>query len=74
MVVMEDFGIEMADGDVGGEYDRVHWTVIKIPLWDVVAFVLSTELGLTVVTLCVDSFPSLIFSKSHCGKYSIDKI
>ena len=28
------------DGDVGGEYDRVHWTVIKIPLWDVVAFVL----------------------------------
>jgi hypothetical protein len=42
------------DGDVAGaEYDRVFWTVIKIPLWNVVAFVLSTELDLTVVISCV---------------------
>lgn len=42
------------DGDVtGAEYDRVFWTVIKIPLWNVVAFVLSTELDLTVVISCV---------------------
>ena len=38
------------DGDVG--YDRSFWTVIKIPLWNVVAFVLSTELDLAVVISC----------------------
>jgi len=43
------------NGDVGAEYDRVFWTVIKVPLWNVVAFVLSTELDLTVVISCVVS-------------------
>ena len=42
--------------DVGAECDRVFWTVIKIPLWNVVAFVLSTELDLTVVISCVFFF------------------
>jgi len=41
------------NGDVGAEYDRVFWTVIKIPLWNVVTFVLSTEQDLTVVISCV---------------------
>lgn len=41
------------DGDVGDEYDRVFWTVIKIPLWNVVAFAISTELDLVVVISCV---------------------
>ena len=41
------------DGDVCADYDRAFWTVIKIPLWNVVAFVLSTELDLTVVISCV---------------------
>ena len=43
------------DGGVGAEYDRVFWTVIKIPLWNVVAFVVSTELDLAVVISCVVS-------------------
>jgi hypothetical protein len=51
------------DGDVGAEYDRAFWTVIKIPLWNVVAFVLSTELDLTMVLSCV-AFPPLIPSSS----------
>lgn len=55
--------------DVGAECDRVFWTVIKIPLWNVVAFVLSTELDLTVVISCVFFF-SLFFPPldfSYCG-------
>jgi hypothetical protein len=51
------------DGDVGAEYDRVFWTVIKIPLWNVVAFVLSTELDLTVVISYV-CIPPLIPSSN----------
>jgi hypothetical protein len=53
-------GLRDGDGDVGAEYDRVFWTVIKIPLWNVVAFVLSTELDLTVVISCVVYISPLI--------------
>ena len=52
------------DGDdVGAEYDRVFWTVVKIPLWNVVAFVLSTELDLTVVISCVFFFIHTVISR-----------
>jgi hypothetical protein len=56
------------DSDVGAEYDRVFWTVIKVPLWNVVAFVLSTELDLTVVISCV-VFPidCIIFRLLFCA-------
>jgi hypothetical protein len=54
-------GLRDGDGDVGAEYDRVFWTVIKIPLWNVVALVLSTELDLTVVISCV-CISHLLFS------------
>jgi hypothetical protein len=52
------------DGIQGGEeedfyvddyYDRLDWTVIKIPLWYVVEIALSTELDLAVVISCVFS-------------------
>jgi len=46
-------GIQDGDGDVDSEYDRAFWTVVKIPLWNVAAFVLSTELDLAVVISCV---------------------
>ena len=55
----------LCDGDVCAEYDRMFWTVIKIPLWNVVAFVLSTELDLTVVISYV--VLGLFFSVSYCG-------
>jgi hypothetical protein len=41
------------DRDPGTDYDRVHWTVIKVSVWNVLAFALSTELDLAVVISCV---------------------
>jgi hypothetical protein len=58
------------------EFDRAFWTVIKIPLWNVVAFVLSTELDLTVVISCV-VIPIYIYIynlTSICGAHSVPKI
>jgi len=46
-------GEEEEDGDRGVDYDRVHWTVIKVPVRNVVSFALSTELDLAVVISCV---------------------
>jgi hypothetical protein len=43
-------------GDQGAEYDRVHWTTIKVPVWDVMEIALSTELDLAVVISCVLPF------------------
>ena len=54
------------DGDVcADEYDRAFWTVVKIPLWNVVAFVLSTELDLTVVISCVCIYIYFPFLNSY---------
>jgi hypothetical protein len=47
---------ENRDGDPNTDYDRVHWTVIKVPVRNVVAIALSTELDLALVISCV--FPS----------------
>jgi hypothetical protein len=44
------------DGDRGVDYDRAYWTVVKVPVWNVVAFALSTELDLAVVISCVFIF------------------
>lgn len=45
------------NGDRGGipgiHYDYDRWTVIKVPVWNVMAFALSTELDLAVVISCV---------------------
>ena len=51
--------------DAKGEFDRVDWTVIDIPLQNVAEIALSAELDLAVVISCVfpsqtSSFPSLI--------------
>jgi hypothetical protein len=42
-------------GENGDHYDsdRVCWTVIKVPVWNVMSFALSTELDLAVVISCV---------------------
>jgi hypothetical protein len=45
-------GGEEEDADVDANYhDRVDWTVINIPVWNVVEIALSTELDLAVVIL-----------------------
>jgi hypothetical protein len=48
------------DGDQGADYDRVYWTCIKVPVWNVVAFALSTELDLAVAISCVFSVPIFV--------------
>jgi len=50
------------DGDPGADYDRACWTVIKVPVWNVLAFALSTELDLAVVISCVFPFQFLSHS------------
>ena len=52
------------DGDRGVDYDRACWTVVKVPVWNVVAFALSTELDLAVVISCVFIFSCQFFSSS----------
>lgn len=52
------------DGDRGVDYDRAYWTVVKVPVWNVVAFALSTELDLAVVISCVFIFFIPIFFSS----------
>jgi hypothetical protein len=47
------------DRDPGTVYDRVHWTVIEVPVRDVVAIALSTELDLALVISCVFPFQFL---------------
>ncbi|KAF8502729.1 hypothetical protein F5888DRAFT_1800270 [Russula emetica] len=42
-------GGEEEDVDVDTNYDRLDWTVINIPVWNVVEIALSTELDLAVV-------------------------
>jgi hypothetical protein len=54
------------DLDGSANYDRVCWTCIKIPVWNVVAFALSTELDLAVVISCVPIF-IVLSSISYCG-------
>ena len=49
------------DGIAGVDYDYGCWTVIKVPVWHVMSFALSTELDLAVVISCV-VFVSLIVS------------
>jgi len=44
------------DGDRSADYDRAHWTVIKVPVRNVVAIALSAELDLAVVISCVFPF------------------
>jgi hypothetical protein len=44
---------EEEDADVDADYDRLDWTVINIPVWNVVEIALSTELDLAVVISCV---------------------
>jgi hypothetical protein len=41
------------DGNPGTDYDRVHWTVIKVPVRNVLVIALSTELDLALVISCV---------------------
>jgi hypothetical protein len=54
---------EEENGDRGAGYDRVHWTVVKVPVRNVVAFALSAELDLAVVISCV--FPFHFFLSSR---------
>jgi hypothetical protein len=54
------------DRDDGADYDRVYWTCIKVPVWNVVSFALSTELDLAVVISCVPIF-IILSSISYCG-------
>jgi hypothetical protein len=48
------------DKDQGTDYNRIHWTCIKVPVWNVLAFELSTELDLAVVISCVFSIPIFV--------------
>jgi hypothetical protein len=50
------------DKDRGTNYNRVYWTCVKVPVWHVLAFTLSTELDLAVVISCVLSIPNFVFS------------
>lgn len=50
------------DGIPGADYDYGRWTVIKVPVWNVMSFALSTELDLAVVISCVVVFVSLVVS------------
>ena len=61
-------GSDVGNGDRGVDYDRAFWTVVKVPVWNVVAFALSTELDLAVVISCV-FFHSIFFFKFpyHCA-------
>jgi hypothetical protein len=49
-------GKENRDPDRGANYDRVIWTAIKVPVRNVVAFALSTELDLAAVISWVYPF------------------
>ena len=53
---------EEVDADVDADYDRLDWTVIDIPVRNVVDIALSTELDLAVVISCVFPWQSFIFS------------
>lgn len=44
-----DVGNGDRDADRDADYDRAYWTVVNVPVWNVVAFALSTELDLAVV-------------------------
>ena len=64
------------DGIAGVDYDYGRWTVIKVPVWNVMSFALSTELDLAVVISCVVVFVSLVVSLIYLGMiyYSIAKV
>jgi hypothetical protein len=61
-------GIQSGEENRDGDRDR-NWTVIKVPVRNVLAFALSTELDLVVVISCVSILTRLLVSHfgSYCG-------
>ena len=62
-------GGEEEDAGVDADYDRLDWTVVDIPVWNLVEVALSTELDLAVAISYVFPWQFFIFLVSHLCSY-----